>query len=179
MSSKNTIGHRNKKYNEYKIENDIVYIKLSNCDKHTVVNLDKWNEISYIQYFRWWINHNGYAWACIPKELQKTFGKTKIGLHQLICPCEEGFVPDHIDRNPLNNLTENLRAVTQAENMQNKSVRKDSKSGHIGVSWDKQKNKWTAQLYLGAFDNIQEAITTYEHIKYYYNLYKEKGVRNG
>jgi hypothetical protein len=174
MSSKNTIGNRNKKYNEYKIIDNIVYIKLSNCDTYTMVDLDKWNEISYIKTLRWWMNHQGYAWACVPKELQKQLGKTKIGLHQIICPCKDDLVTDHIDRNKLNNLTENLRAVTQAENMQNLSIRKDNKSGHTGISLDKRSNKWVANFRLGTFDDINEAIKVYEDIKHYYIKYKEK-----
>ena len=44
---------RTKKYNDYYIIDDIVYIKLSNCDEYTMVSLDDWNKNSYIRNFYW------------------------------------------------------------------------------------------------------------------------------
>lgn len=57
-----------------------------------------------------WIMNNGY----LPKE----------------------FVIDHIDGNPLNNNITNLRAVTQTHNNRNATIRKDNKTGTVGVSFN-------------------------------------------
>ena len=57
------------------------------------------------------------------------------------------------------------RLATQAENKQNTSLRRDSTSGHKGVSWHKRDKKWVAEIklhgkkhYLGYFNNINDAI---------------------
>lgn len=180
LSSKLTIGIRNKKFNEYKIENNIVYIKLSNCDEYTFVNLCKWNTISLIKELCWYKSNNGYACSKIPKQYRRVFNKNIIGLHQLICPCEDGYEPDHLDRNPLNNLTENLAPKTHQENMQNISLRKDNTSGYTGVSWNKQKHKWDSyinvnakQIRLGSFKDIQDAINARKKAKDIYFKRKE------
>lgn len=71
---------------------------------------------------------------------------------------------DHIDGNPGNNRIENLRDVTQAENMRNISRRSDNTSGATGVYWRKQRMKWGAYIKadkiipLGSFKTFDEAV---------------------
>lgn len=72
---------------------------------------------------------------------------------------------DHIDRNPLNNRKSNLRPATMSENMSNRSLFKNNKSGITGVWWDDKREKWIAyirkdnkQNYLGSFINKNDAI---------------------
>ena len=161
----------NKKYNEYKIDNNIVYIKLSNCNEYTMVNLDKWKNIPYIKELCWWLSNRGYAMARIPKKYRNTFNKTIVGLHQIICPCKNGLIPDHIDRNKLNNLTNNLRQATYSENNRNKNmlerkIHTNNTSGHKGINYNKKNNRWYARIsikgeriYLGCFEHIEDAIS--------------------
>ena len=72
---------------------------------------------------------------------------------------------DHLNRVRSDNRISNLRLATQAENKQNTSLRRDSTSGHKGVSWHKRDKKWVAEIklhgkkhYLGYFNNINDAI---------------------
>lgn len=74
---------------------------------------------------------------------------------------------DHEDRNELNNRKYNLRTCTQQENCRNRSLMSNNNSGVTGVCWNKRDSKWTAyiktseaNLYLGSFINIEDAITT-------------------
>lgn len=157
----------NTKHNKYKIQDDIVYIYFNNCNDYTIVNLDKWNEIPLIKELTWFKGVKGYADARVPKKYIDIFGKTNIRLHQLICPCKEGYEPDHLDRNPLNNLTNNLILKTHRENSHNQSVRKDNKSGYTGIYWCERLNKWKSgirvngkQIHLGYFPMLNEAIKT-------------------
>ena len=90
-------------------------------------------------------------------------------LHRLVWIYHNGDIPDgmqidHIDGNPLNNLTENLRLATHGENQHNSKIRSDNTSGVKGVHWNKGNKKWKSQIYvegkliyLGYFDTIVEA----------------------
>lgn len=137
----------NRKYNKYDIVDNIVYIYFNNCDEYTTVNLDKWESIPYIKELCWTKWNNGYAVARIPADLIGFFGgKTVIGLHQLICPCECGFEPDHLDRDKLNNTTNNLQSKTHSHNSYNTDLYSCNKSGVTGVCWYEQTNKWIAYI---------------------------------
>ena len=79
-----------------------------------------------------------------------------------------GEVVDHINRNRLDNSLENLRIVTQSENVFNKSHQKNNKSGYRGVSWTSREQKWRAvisknkkQKHIGYFENKDEAYAAY------------------
>ena len=69
--------------------------------------------------------------------------------HKLIYMFHTGEIPenvDHIDNNSLNNKIENLRSCTHQQNMLNKKVYKNNKSGIKGVNWDKSHNSWEAKI---------------------------------
>ena len=149
-----------KKYNAYSDmltdEYGSYYIGYcSNTNKQFYVDADDFDKVKDLC----WSEHH-------PKENFSTLiafntsTKKKVKMHQLL-----GFNGyDHIDRNELNNRKYNLRLCTQQENIVNKSKRSDNTSGVTGVSWNKQLNKWYAELsYEGArwrkcFDNFDDAV---------------------
>ena len=72
---------------------------------------------------------------------------------------------DHINQNRLDNRIENLRVVTKSINLQNQKLSSNNTSGHIGVCWIKDANKWRAAIgvdgkliYLGNYARIEDAI---------------------
>jgi hypothetical protein len=75
---------------------------------------------------------------------------------------------DHEDRDRGNNKWNNLRLGTQSQNMANAGKRSNNKSGHKGVHWHKQNNKWAVQIgmnskrfHVGVFDDLEEAVSAY------------------
>lgn len=89
--------------------------------------------------------------------------------HRIIWVMNNGSIPndydiDHIDRNTANNRLNNLRLVNRSLNHLNK----DSK----GVTYDKTRNKWKAQLTFQGkqiinkrFDSYEEALIVYQSAK--------------
>lgn len=71
---------------------------------------------------------------------------------------------DHINGCKIDNRIENLRVVTNQENLRNQTKRKSNTSGVTGVYWKKGAEKWRAQImidgkcvHLGYFDCLDEA----------------------
>lgn len=88
---------------------------------------------------------------------------------------------DHVNRKRDDNRIANLRLCTRAENLQNISVPSTNSSGFIGVRWHKQRKKWNARIcvdgrevYLGVFDNRDEAIEARRVAKEKYHLFNSK-----
>ena len=75
---------------------------------------------------------------------------------------------DHIDGNPSNNMISNLREVTRSQNMINRKMHANNKSGFKGVHKRSNGNKWKAQIkfqgkvmHLGYFDDPEMAAKAY------------------
>jgi hypothetical protein len=92
--------------------------------------------------------------------------RSKIYMAIEIMKPRKGLVVDHINHNTLDNRKENLRNVTQSQNIRNCIPRK-SASGFRGVSIIN--NKFRAQIrvnlkmvYLGLFINPKDAANAYE-----------------
>ena len=90
-------------------------------------------------------------------------------IHRLAYLYMEGSFPadqiDHIDRNKLNNIWENLRPATATINGRNRPMNENNTSGFNGVHWLVRDRKWRAQtkvnyktVYLGTFCTRREAI---------------------
>ena len=86
-------------------------------------------------------------------------------VHNLIWLYMTGEMPadtvDHVDGNGLNNEWANLRVVTAADNMKNKRMYANNKSGSVGVMYRSEYKRWYAQIgkrFLGSFGTEAEAI---------------------
>lgn len=116
--------------------------------------------------YRWHKQMEGYA-ACysLPENytlmhrfVKGYLEKQKIG---------DGNVVDHIDGNKLDNRRHMLRIVTQKQNSQNRSKRKDVTSQYFGVY--KLKNKFVSNIsvndvtyYLGVYENEIDAARAHD-----------------
>jgi hypothetical protein len=120
-------------------------------------------DFKFLSQWKWFLVKNKYAGT--------HYGENKgiIYMHRLIMNFPKKLQVDHINRNTLDNRRENLRTVTQSQNLHNTSSRKNNKSGYKGVHFDKRKKKYIAQImidrkyiFLGHFDNAIEASKAYQ-----------------
>jgi hypothetical protein len=124
-------------------------------------------DFEWLNRWKWHLNGQGYACRTVyvigsGRKNQKC---NRIRMHRLINNTPESFQTDHINRNRIDNRKINLRTVTDQENKFNLSLKINNTSGYRGVTWDKQTNKWMAQIAasgknhkLGRFINIKDAI---------------------
>ena len=75
---------------------------------------------------------------------------------------------DHKDGNGLNNRRENLRPATASENQRNQRLSVANTSGFKGVTWDRSRARWRANIkvngrlrFLGSFADIEGAAAAY------------------
>ena len=145
-----------RKYNDYKIFNNTVFVKFTNCNEYFLCDLEDWNNLKK----HCWLKSQGYA-------VSRINGKV-ISFHKLIMQCKNGMYIDHIFQiaNGLcDNRKNNLRIVTKQQNAMNSKLYANNTSGYKGVYWDKKREKWLSQItynrktiFLGYFDDIEKAI---------------------
>lgn len=92
-----------------------------------------------------------------------------ISMHGQILNLPQGTEGDHVDGNGLNNQRSNIRISTHQQNMHNMKKRSDNTSGFKGVTFDKRRNKWRAQIqvnnkpiHLGYFDTAESGHSAYQ-----------------
>ncbi len=105
----------------------------------------------------WWRNVHGYVVARID-------GK-EVYLHRLIMGYPDGLVVDHINGDRLDNRRSNLRVCKIKENVRNAQRPSNNTSGHTGVSYRKDRDRYRAyimvdrkQIALGNYETLEEAV---------------------
>lgn len=142
--------------NEIIIEKNYAKIKINSPKyglKFVLIDIEDIEKIKNIHWFIHYYKLNNSFYADSTKNDK---------LHRYITNCPKNKVIDHINHNTLDNRKFNLRICTRIENNRNK---KNNTSGHVGVYWDKTKNKWTAQIminyktiFIGRYEDINDAI---------------------
>jgi hypothetical protein len=145
-----------------RVEGNLAYIPLTQGFEAVIDALD----IALAQGKNWHASRNRKT--VYAKIIVCVNGKrTSQYLHRAIIGPEDLQV-DHIDGNGLNNTRANLRTATSQQNRCNQRIRSNNKSGFKGVSWEKEYEKWKAQIKihgksksLGLFVDIEDAIEAY------------------
>lgn len=179
------IAERNKKYST-KIN------KVINNNDNTCYLLDDFNNKCLIDVDDYNIIKNWY-WRKIEKrgsidkgywvtnvKLNDKYNKSVLMIHQLIAEIKYGEydkskVPDHLSRNTDDNRKCNIILKSNQNNSHNRGLSKANTSGKTGVSFNKQKNMWTAYItvnyktiFLGDFNKYDSAVNARKNaeIKY-------------
>ncbi len=107
--------------------------------------------------------HVTYAVTSVPTEPGRP---RTLSLHKFLTGWD--FV-DHINGDGLDNRRANLRPATHAQNMANRRLNANNKSGFKGVYWNKGSRKWHAQIacdgrkhHLGFYTSVIEAAHAYD-----------------
>ena len=150
-----------KKYNKYsdKLSDEYgdYYIGwTTNTNREFYVDADNYDTIKDYT----WFEHETADRFSVLSAYDNT-NRKKVKMHILLG--YEGY--DHIDHNELNNRRYNLRPATHQENMRNRKKSIRNTSGFIGVTWQKDRQKWIAQIgcdgkviNLGGYFSIEDAV---------------------
>lgn len=122
-----------------------------------LISLDK---LDLIRNYKWHLRNDKYVETKVKRQ--------NILLHMLIMKDKYNInteQPDHINRNRMDNRNENLRISTLSQNGANKGISIRNTSGIIGVTWDKNRDKWKVMITyqhkhmnIGRYDNFEDAV---------------------
>ena len=161
---KETIGKLGRdiiKYNEYE--------ELKTCYKGWDVKKKNCFYISKEDYecvkqYCWCKSAKGHWYAHIKGE-----DKKRIGLHQLIMRLINSeytrsiySIPDHLDRNPNNNMRENIFLKDRSGNARNTKRPSNNTSGKKGVYFDKNSGLWIARICNNEHKRIHKSFNSLE-----------------
>ncbi len=148
------------------------------------IKIGKYNQCSYLVDAEDYSKVSKHKWALRSiknSELKYAYNKhSKVWMHRMILNAPKGLLVDHINGNGLDNRKTNLRLCTHSQNMQNRKIHKNNKTGYKGVYWDNEKKRFMFQVRCGlkikreAFDTPEEAYMGYLH---YSKLYFKEFAR--
>lgn len=144
------------KLNKYDLSGEYGIGWTSNTNKEFYFDIEDYDKIKD---YCWHEDKQRDGYSCLRAKCDNTDRQIKF---QYLLGCK---YYDHINRNPLDNRKSNLRQASTQENARNRSVPSNNTSGFIGVSWDKDAEKWRAFIkingknkWLGRFINKEDAI---------------------
>jgi hypothetical protein len=125
-------------------------------------------DFAYLNQWKWCCDTKGYA---VRSEKRSETGVKKralIRMHRVIAKTPADKLTDHINGNILDNRKANLRHATDSENMRNRKMAANNKTGYKGVWFNKKTKKYVAYIklqhsrVLGSFDKAEEAAYVYD-----------------
>lgn len=130
----------------------------SNIKLTALVDDDDYEELNK---YKWHVNYKGYA-----KKGRRGESPAST-MHAMIVSVPIGMECDHINGDRRDNRRANLRVCTSNENMMNKKVYKNNKTGYKGVNF--QGGKFHAsicllgnKIHLGCFKTVEDAAKKYD-----------------
>ena len=151
---KEIVSKHMKKYNTYNLTGEYG-IGYTTKGEEFYFDLEDYD---LIKDYCWFIDDDGYVIAH-----DSNMNYSTKGMHRILFP-ESKYV-DHIEHKNNDNRKSQLRPCTSQQNNMNKSLQSNNASGITGVTWNKYRNKWIAQMILngkhlsfGYFDRFEDAV---------------------
>lgn len=149
--------HGNKKFNKYVFTDDF---GIGYTTKGEKFYFDK-EDYDKIKDHCWYVESGGRVCA------RNRNGRTPIKMHRIILNVFDVKIEiDHIDHDQKNNRKNNLRICTHQQNLRNRIVQKNNKTGFLGVYYRQDTKKYSAyivvddkKINLGCFSEIKDAIS--------------------
>lgn len=112
-----------------------------------------------------------YPWCLVWKNKSNTVAyvstrvsRKKTKMHHLILKKKDGYVVDHLDKNPLNNQRFNLRHLTISQNNLNRRIPINNTTGYTGIVYRAKTNRWLVnigfnnrRIHIGSYLSFEEA----------------------
>lgn len=124
------------------------------------------SDVDLFRSYKWTVVEPSPGYVYLGYRTSWADGHKAILFHREALKAGKGYFVDHIDGSTKNNKRENLRLCTHAENMRNRKVNKNSRTGVKGVS--QRGNKFRAVItangarkILGTFDTLEIAHQAY------------------
>ena len=147
--------------NGYKVDEEVttvfVYNQKNDCVGQFLIDTE---DLPKIKYHKWRFSHQHVVTGCGAGHIRECS-------HVILqIPKEkDDTIVDHINGDAFDNRKQNLRICSQQENLLNKSSMITDTSGFIGISFESQRNKYSAEIrkgyvrcHLGRFDTLKEAV---------------------
>jgi hypothetical protein len=139
-----------------------------------LVDAEDYEELSQ---YSWHARRNpttGLYYAARTTPHDKNGRQLTVRMHRQILGLEPGDPRQADHKEPMltldNRRSVNLRIATWSENMRNRRKSRNNKSGHKGVSWSKEHQKWQATIhlegknrFLGRFVELSSAAEAYRN----------------
>lgn len=170
------VAKRNKEYstktNKFIDNGDNTYYLLDDNNNKCLIDKDDYDIIK-----RWYwrkIDKRGNIdkgyWVTNVK-IDDKYNKSVLMIHQVIAEIKYGeyessnSIPDHLSRDTDDNRKCNIILKSNQRNSHNRGLSKVNTSGKTGVSYNKEKNMWTAYItvnyktkYLGDYTDFNDAV---------------------
>lgn len=126
------------------------------------------NDFDRVNQYRWYLFRDKYNDYAVGRLIVNRI-KRKVLMHRFILNILDSLILcDHKDGNGLNNKRNNIRVATKLQNNRNVKTNNRNSTGYKGVHYNKINKKFiarvasgTERLYLGSFDNKEDAARAY------------------
>ncbi len=147
-----------------RIEGNLAYVSLTR-GREAVIDAE---DASLVAGRNWYVMEQSHSAYAARREVGCDGKWRTVYMHREIMGVTTSPTIDHRDGDGLNNRRKNLRAATASENQRNQRLSSANTSGFKGVSWDRSKSRWRANIkvngklrFLGSFRDIESAVVAY------------------